>query len=177
MVRMQMLDLAQENERVGQAATEDPLTGLGNRRKLDAALRELTTQPTSPTCLLFIDLDCFKYVNDTFSHAIGDEVLRAVAVILQRESRERDVVARYGGDEFVVMLRGAALRTGAHVAERIRKAVASHQWGRIAPGLQVRVSVGVAEHRAGMTYEQLMAAADAAVYDAKEAGRDRVAVA
>jgi diguanylate cyclase (GGDEF)-like protein len=177
MVRMQMLDLAQENERVGQAATEDPLTGLGNRRKLDAALRELTTQPTSPTCLLFIDLDCFKYVNDTFSHAIGDEVLRAVAVILQRESRERDVVARYGGDEFVVMLRGAALRTGAHVAERIRKAVAAHQWGRIAPGLQVRVSVGVAEHRVGMSYEQLMAAADAAVYDAKEAGRDRVAVA
>ncbi len=177
MVRMQMIDLAEENERVGQEATEDPLTGLGNRRKLDAALRELTTQPTSPTCLLFIDLDCFKYVNDTFSHSIGDEVLRAVAVILQRESRERDVVARYGGDEFVVMLRGAALRTGAHVAERIRKAVASHQWGRIAPGLQVRVSVGVAEHRPGMSYEQLMSAADAAVYDAKEAGRDRVAVA
>jgi len=177
MVRMQMLDLAEENERVGQAATEDPLTGLGNRRKLDAALRELTTQPASPTCLLFIDLDCFKFVNDTFSHAVGDEVLRAVAVILQRESRERDVVARYGGDEFVVMLRGAALRTGAHVGERIRKAVAAHQWGRIAPGLQVRVSVGVAEHRPGMSYEQLMAAADAAVYDAKEAGRDRVAVA
>ncbi len=177
MVRMQMLDLAQENERVGQAATEDPLTGLGNRRKLDAALRELTTQPTSPTCLLFIDLDCFKYVNDTFSHVVGDEVLRAIAVILQRESRERDVVTRYGGDEFVVMLRGAALRTGAHVGERIRKAVATHPWGRIAPGLQVRVSVGVAEHRPGMTYEQLIAAADAAVYDAKEGGRDRVAVA
>lgn len=177
MVRMQMLDLAQENERVGQAATEDPLTGLGNRRKLDAALRELTTQPTSQTCLLFIDLDCFKHVNDTFSHAIGDEVLRTIALILQRESRERDVVARYGGDEFVVMLRGAALRTGAHVAERIRKAVATHPWGRVAPGLQVRVSIGVADHRPGMTYEQLMAAADAAVYDAKEGGRDRVAVA
>jgi diguanylate cyclase (GGDEF)-like protein len=177
MVRMQMIDLAEENERVGQAATEDPLTGLGNRRKLDAALRELTTTPTSPTCLLFIDLDSFKRVNDTFSHVIGDEVLRAVAMILQRESRERDVVARYGGDEFVVMLRGAALRTGAHVGERIRKAVASHPWGRIAPGLQVRVSVGVAEHRPGMTYEHLMAAADAAVYDAKEGGRDRVAVA
>jgi diguanylate cyclase (GGDEF)-like protein len=177
MVRMQMLDLAEENERVGQAATEDPLTGLGNRRKLDAALRELTTTPSTPTCLLFIDLDRFKHVNDTFSHAVGDEVLKAVAMILQRESRERDVVARYGGDEFVVMLRGAPLRTGAHVGERIRKAVAAHPWGRIAPGLQARVSVGVAEHRIGMTYEQLMAAADAAVYDAKEGGRDRVAVA
>jgi len=177
MVRMQMLDLAEENERVGQAATEDPLTGLGNRRKLDSALQELTVNAPYPTCLLFIDLDRFKSVNDTFSHAVGDEVLKAVAMILQRESRENDVVARYGGDEFVVMLRGAPLRTGAHVGERIRKAVSAHPWGRIAPGLQARVSVGVAEHCAGMTYEQLMAAADAAVYEAKQGGRDRVAVA
>jgi diguanylate cyclase len=177
MVRMQMLDLAEENERVGQAATEDALTGLGNRRKLDTALQELNTSSLSPTCLLFIDLDRFKSVNDTFSHAAGDEVLKAVAGILRRESREDDVVARYGGDEFVVMLRGAPLRTGARVAERIRQAVAAHPWGRIAPGLAARVSVGVAEHCPGMTYEELMAAADSAVYEAKQAGRDRVAVA
>ena len=177
MVRMQMLHLAEENERVGHAATEDALTGLGNRRRLDSALEELSANPTEPTCLLFVDLDRFKEVNDTFSHAVGDEVLKAVAAVLQRESRERDVVARYGGDEFVVMLRGAPLRTGAHVGERIRKAVAGHPWKRLAPGLEVRVSVGVAEHRAGMSYEQLMAAADAAVYEAKQGGRDRVAVA
>jgi diguanylate cyclase (GGDEF)-like protein len=177
MVRMQMLDLAEENERVGQAATQDPLTGLGNRRRLDAALHELTTAPTAPTCLLFIDLDRFKWVNDTFSHAIGDDVLKVIAEILERESRERDVVTRYGGDEFVVMLRGAALRTGMRVGERIRRAVAAHPWSRTAPGLDVRVSVGVAEHLPGMTYNQLMAAADSAVYEAKEMGRDRVAVA
>jgi diguanylate cyclase (GGDEF)-like protein len=177
MVRMQMLDLAEENERVGQAATEDALTGLGNRRRLDSALQELTVNPAAPTCLLFVDLDRFKSINDTFSHAVGDEVLKAVAMILQRESREQDVVARYGGDEFVVMLRGAPLRTGARVGERIRQAVAAHPWCRIAPGLDARVSVGVAEHRVGMTYDQLMAAADAAVYEAKEGGRDRVAVA
>jgi len=177
MVRMQMLDLAEENQRVGQAATEDPLTGLGNRRKLDTALQELTADSTAPTCLLFIDLDRFKLVNDTFSHAVGDEVLQAVAVILQRESRERDVVARYGGDEFVVMLRGASLRTGTRVAERVRKAIAAHPWAHIAPGLDVRASVGVAEHRGGMRCDQLMAAADAAAYEAKQGGRDRVAVA
>ncbi len=177
MVRMQMLQLAEENERVGHAATQDPLTGIGNRRRLDAALEELTSAPTVPTCLLFIDLDRFKDVNDTFSHVVGDEVLKAIGLILQRESRDRDVIARYGGDEFVVMLRGAPLRTGAHVGERIRKAVASYPWKRIAPGLRVRVSIGVAEHRAGMTYDQLMAAADAAVYEAKQGGRDRVAVA
>jgi diguanylate cyclase (GGDEF)-like protein len=177
MVRMQMVDLAEENVRVGQAATEDPLTGLGNRRKLDAALHELTTDPTAPTCLLFIDLDRFKWVNDTFSHAIGDDVLKIVAEILQRESRERDVIARYGGDEFVVMLRGAGLKTGTRVGERIRRAIAAHPWGRVAPGLDVRASVGVAEHLPGMTYTNLMAAADAAVYEAKQSGRDRVAVA
>ncbi|MGH8891061.1 MAG: diguanylate cyclase [Acidothermaceae bacterium] len=177
MVRMQMLELAEENERVGQAATEDPLTGLGNRRKLDSALHELTSEATSPTCLLFIDLDRFKWVNDTFSHAIGDEVLQTIADILRRESRERDVVARYGGDEFVIMVRGAALNTGLSIAERIRRAIAAHSWGRIAPGLDVRASVGVAEHLQGMTYTQLMAAADAAVYEAKLGGRDRVAVA
>lgn len=177
MVRMQMLDLAEENQRVGQAATEDPLTGLGNRRKLDSALHELTADATAATCLLFIDLDRFKWVNDTFSHAVGDDVLKVVAQILQRESRERDVVARYGGDEFVVMLRGAALKTGTRVGERIRRAIAAHPWGRIAPGLDVRASVGVAEHLPGMTYTNLMAAADAAVYEAKQAGRDRVAVA
>jgi len=177
MVRMQMLELAQENERVGQEATKDPLTGLGNRRKLDSALHELTAEATSPTCLLFIDLDRFKWVNDTFSHAIGDEVLQAIADILRRESRERDVVARYGGDEFVIMLRGAALNTGMSVGERIRRAIAVHPWGRIARGLDVRASVGVAEHLHGMTYMQLMAAADAAVYEAKMGGRDRVAVA
>jgi diguanylate cyclase (GGDEF)-like protein len=177
MVRMQMLQLAEENERVGHAATQDPLTGIGNRRRLDAALEELTSAPTVPTCLLFIDLDRFKDVNDTFSHVVGDEVLKAIGLILQRESRDRDVIARYGGDEFVVMLRGAPLRTGAHVGERIRKAVAAYPWKRIAPGLRVRVSIGVAEHRAGLTYDQLMAAADAAVYEAKQGGRDRVAVA
>lgn len=177
MVRMQMLDLAEENERVGQAATEDPLTRLGNRRLLDGALNELTAEASSPTCLLFIDLDRFKWVNDTFSHAVGDEVLQAVAGILRRESRERDVVARYGGDEFVIMLRGAALKTGMSVGERIRRAVALHPWGRIAPGLDVRASVGIAEHLPGMTHRQLMGAADGAVYEAKMAGRDRVAVA
>jgi len=177
MVRMQMLDLAEENQRVEQAATEDPLTGLGNRRKLDSALHELTVDATASTCLLFIDLDRFKWVNDTYSHAVGDDVLKIVAGILQRESRERDVVARYGGDEFVIMLRGASLKTGTRVGERIRRAIAAHPWARIAPGLDVRASVGVAEHGPGMTYTNLMAAADSAVYEAKQAGRDRVAVA
>ena len=177
MVRTQMLELVEENQRVGQAATEDPLTGLGNRRKLDAALQELADVNAGPACLLFVDLDRFKHINDSYSHAIGDEVLKALADILRRESREHDVVARYGGDEFVVLLRGSPLVAGARVAERIRAAVATHPWQRLAPGLAARVSVGVAEHRPGMTYDEAIVAADSALYEAKQRGRDRVAVA
>ncbi len=176
MVRMQMLELAEENERVGQAATEDALTGLGNRRRLDLAIRELSAADAA-ACLLFVDLDNFKATNDTFSHAIGDEVLKRLAVILREECREGDIVTRYGGDEFVLVLLGAPLRTGTRVAERIRGAVANHPWSHLAPGLAARVSIGVAEHRTGMSFEQVMAAADAALYVAKERGRDRVAVA
>jgi diguanylate cyclase len=177
MVRTQMLELAEENDRVSQEATQDPLTGLGNRRRLDAALLELTVDAPIPSCLLFIDLDNFKNVNDRFSHAIGDGVLKAVADILRFESRDSDLAARYGGDEFVVLLRGTPLSAAVRVAERIRAAVSARPWGRISPGLHAEVSIGIAEHHAGMTYEDVMGAADAALHAAKDLGRDRVAVA
>jgi diguanylate cyclase len=176
MVRMQLLDLAEENERVEQVATEDPLTGLGNRRRLDIALLEMAAD-NGVGCLLFIDLDRFKAVNDTFSHAVGDEVLKTVAALLRTESRDSDVLARYGGDEFVVVLRETSLKAATRAGERIRAAVAEYPWWRLARGLSARVSVGVAEHRPGMTYDKVMGAADSALYAAKELGRDRVAVA
>jgi diguanylate cyclase len=177
MMRMQMLDLAEENERVEQAATEDPLTGLGNRRRLDLTLLDMAADGTETGCLLFIDLDRFKDVNDTFSHAIGDEVLKTVAALLRTESRDTDVLARYGGDEFVVVLRNTSLKEAMRAGERIRAAVAEYPWSRLARGLSAHVSVGVAEHRPGMTYDEVMCAADAALYSAKQLGRDRVAVA
>ncbi len=177
MMRMQMLDLAEENERVEQVATEDPLTGLGNRRRLDLTLLDMAADGNETGCLLFIDLDRFKDVNDTFSHAIGDEVLKTVAALLRTESRDSDVLVRYGGDEFVVVLRGTALKAATRAGERIRAAVADYPWWRLARGLSAHISVGVAEHRPGMTYEEVMSAADAALYSAKQLGRDRVAVA
>jgi diguanylate cyclase len=177
MMRMQMLELSEENERVGHAATADPLTGLGNRRRLDSALTAMGEDASEPACLLFIDLDKFKSVNDHFSHATGDEVLKAIADLLRRESRDNDILVRYGGDEFVVVLSATDLDAAARVGERIRGAVATHPWWRIAPGLDARVSVGVAEHRPGMTFDEVMGAADAALYRAKQGGRDQVAVA
>ena len=176
MMRMQMLDLAEENERVEQAATEDPLTGLGNRRRLDLTLLDMAAG-NETGCLLFIDLDRFKGVNDTFSHGVGDEVLKTVAALLRTESRDSDVLVRYGGDEFVVVLRETTLKAATRAGERIRAAVADYPWWRLARGLSAHISVGVAEHRPGMTYDQVMSTADAALYSAKQLGRDRVAVA
>jgi len=179
MVRMEMLDLAQENERVEQAATEDALTRLGNRRRLDHALAEFGGHDDdgAPVCILFIDLDTFKRVNDVFSHATGDQVLKTVADLIRRETRDADVLVRYGGDEFVIMLRGADLATAVRVGERIRASVESYPWRQLARGLWATISVGVAERRVGMTYVDVLSAADAALHAAKELGRDRIAVA
>lgn len=177
MVRMEMLALAQENARVGQAATEDPLTRLGNRRRLDDALAEFGGVEDEAVCVLFIDLDTFKRVNDAFSHATGDQVLMKVADLIRRETRDADVLVRYGGDEFVIMLRGADLNTAVRVGERIRAAVESYPWRQLARGLGATISVGVAERRTGMTYLDVLSAADSALRAAKELGRDRIAVA
>ena len=177
MVRMEMLALAQENARVGQAATEDALTRLGNRRRLDDALTQFGGVDDEAVCVLFIDLDTFKRVNDAFSHATGDQVLKTVADVIRRETRDVDVLVRYGGDEFVIMLRGADLSTAVRVGERIRVSVESYPWRKLARGLGATISVGVAERRAGMTYLDVLSAADGALRAAKELGRDRIAVA
>jgi diguanylate cyclase len=177
MVRMQMLELAEENARFGHAVTEDALTQLGNRRRLDGALAELTETPPEAVSLLFLDLDNFKGINDVFSHAIGDQVLKTVADLLRRETRDGDVLVRYGGDEFVVVLRASELASAVRVGERIRAAVATYPWSRLAHGLTATISIGVADHRSAMTYDALMSAADTALHEAKDLGRDRVAVA
>jgi diguanylate cyclase (GGDEF)-like protein len=128
-------------------------------------------------CVLFIDLDTFKRVNDGFSHATGDQVLKTVADLIRRETRDEDVLVRYGGDEFVIVLRGADLATAVRVGERIRASVETYPWRQLARGLGATISVGVAERRAGMTYLDVLSAADSALRAAKELGRDRIAVA
>jgi GGDEF domain-containing protein len=99
------------------AVLEDPLTGVGNRRALDEALRSVSAEAAAGSCdvpvsLLVVDLDDFKRINDTYGHVVGDEVLRAVAMAVRGVARADDVVARLGGDEFVVLARGADPDTG-----------------------------------------------------------------
>ena len=157
-------------------ATVDGLTGLTNRRTFEAALtREVAraVRTGEDLSLLLIDVDHFKKVNDEHGHPMGDEVLRHVGRVLSSRGREFDLPARYGGEEFVVILPGCPADEAIRVAERLRAGIA----GDDAP-LAVTASIGVAAmHRDASDGEGLVKAADAALYEAKAAGRDRTVAA
>ena len=164
-----------------EAAARDPLTGLANRLGLEraaAGLLENTAARGRVPWLVLVDVDRFKGVNDDAGHAAGDATLREIAQLLRRECRAADLVARWAGDEFVVLLGdpgGNTLEVGPTVAERIRAAVDGHDW-TVVLGTTRRptVSIGVAAGPAKL--DQLFAAADMALYRAKRHGRNRVEV-
>jgi diguanylate cyclase (GGDEF)-like protein len=125
--------------------------------------------------IVLIDVDRFKRINDTFSHAVGDAVLRRVAGIIRDHCRQDDLPVRYGGDEFLVVLAGADLASGRGVVERLKRASDAHRWETEAAGLKVTLSIGLTVHARGATIAATVAAADEALYEAKAAGRDRIA--
>jgi diguanylate cyclase (GGDEF)-like protein len=158
-------------------AREDPLTGLGNRRALDEAVQRLTV-PSGPASgdraadtvthsLLLFDLDDFKAVNDRYGHVVGDDVLRTIAGALSGRARSDDVLVRMGGDEFVVLAPGASAEAAADLSQRMRDGLEAVSWGAIAPGLEVRVSIGAATTGDGVSLHDLVGLADAAMYEAK----------
>ena len=172
------LELSERATSFARAALEDSLTGLSNRRHLDARLAEMVASAREygmRLCLAIADVDRFKAINDNFSHTLGDAVLRTVAGMISAHCREGDVSARYGGDEFVVCLIGTPMDAAAMVFERLRSLVASHAWDELHPGLAVTLSIGVTDIRADDTVGSLMQRVDAALYRAKKEGRDRVA--
>jgi two-component system cell cycle response regulator len=164
-------------------AITDALTGLPNRRYLTNHLNAhigREGRSTKPLAVMMVDIDHFKAVNDTYGHPVGDEVLRTVANRLSRELRGYDTVARWGGEEFAVVLPDAGPAAAAGVAERLRSAVGSHAVAVSAAigEIKVTVSIGVAiEERGRTTGQELLAAADAALYEAKRTGRNRVSIA
>jgi len=123
-----------------------------------------------------IDVDHFKQVNDRFSHGVGDEVLRQLASIMRANCRQRELAARLGGEEFVVIVESADEADIARVAERLRAAVERFDWSSVRAGLQVTVSVGVARPSEVAAGPELLAVADRRLYAAKRAGRNRVVV-
>jgi diguanylate cyclase (GGDEF)-like protein len=159
-------------------AVIDPLTGLLNRTAFAQRLAELQSQINrgldEPIGFLLGDVDHFKAVNDVHGHPVGDAVLTDVAYALRTELRTYDLVYRVGGEEFAVVLPGADLETTREIAERLRAAVASASTG----GIAVTMSFGAAAVTgADVRFPHVYAQADAALYDAKRAGRNRVALA
>lgn len=157
-------------------AATDALTGQGNRRALDELLKqqaELYISNGDPFSILMLDIDFFKKVNDQFGHLVGDDVLRAFAKRVREYLRPGDVCARFGGEEFVVVLPGTTMEAALGVAERLRQGVA-HSPLLETPRIQVTVSIGVATLAPRQTVSDLLVTADAAVYVAKNAGRNQV---
>lgn len=164
-------------------ARQDPLTGLANRRAFDLEIeRSLNASRESSTecALLLCDLDHFKSINDRYGHPAGDEVLRATARILREQileirSSDRALAARYGGEEFAVLLPGISSVGAARIAEAIRDAIQSYKFRFQQVEIQATISIGLAVHpQHGSSPVELIAAADAALYQAKDAGRNRV---
>jgi diguanylate cyclase (GGDEF)-like protein len=157
----------------------DPLTRLPNRAQLDdglARLMERSRREAVPLALLFLDLDHFKAINDRHGHAAGDRCLAMVSAILRRHVRPADLVARYGGEEFVVVLEGASHARAAQAAEALRAAVAAATLEHEGVAMPVTASIGLTDLRPDDSMQALLERADAALYRAKQAGRDRVEI-
>lgn len=165
-----------QREALSWVSTHDALTELVNRREFERRLRaRLADADAGPACALFVDLDHFKAVNDSAGHAAGDRVLIDIAQRLQAAVRGSDTVARLGGDEFALLLEGSGADDALRVAEAMRDAIAAYRlpWRR--GSLQVGASIGVVELSEGPErFEALLAAADAACYEAKRRGRNQV---
>ena len=161
-------------------ATTDSLTGLCNRRAFNARLRRACLEAKTdaqPVSVLLIDVDHFKRVNDTYGHRAGDMVLRLIGRLLLQDVKGRDTAARYGGEEFAVLLLGANLKGAATVAEQIRAAMEGKQLiGKTAAEAtdKITISIGVAQFQPSESVSTLLDRADAAMYRAKQQGRNRV---
>jgi diguanylate cyclase (GGDEF)-like protein len=164
---------SRRNRHFAQLALCDSLTGVGNRRRLDRDLAIEAGNGDMPVAVIMVDVDHFKRINDEHGHDAGDQALRGVADVLRREVRSGDVVYRYGGEEFCVVLADTTSVEAGQVAERIRFAVSRMALAFDQP---LTVSIGVALGK-GVHVDQTMRRADEALFKSKDAGRDRVTLA
>lgn len=172
--------LRKELEQVKEESKTDALTGIANRRAFDASLEHsilISREKTKPFCLLLVDIDHFKAFNDNHGHLVGDKVLRYIATSLKRNIKGNDFVARFGGEEFVIILPGTSINGAMTVAEQVREAICSGELtdkGTDASYGKVTISIGATQFRISDLSTDLIERADKALYLAKERGRNRV---
>jgi diguanylate cyclase len=179
-LKQKVNELDHLSRKFAEQATHDELTGLINRREFSRLLgietaRSMRTRKAY--YLAVIDVDYFKAVNDMFGHATGDLVLKTLADILRKSCRSLDVVGRYGGEEFILLLTEDDPQLAQRALERMRGAVEKFEWSTLVYQLQVTVSIGAVAWRADQNAEQLFRQADDALYKAKGDGRNRVVIA
>lgn len=173
--------IQQANERLERLAITDALTGLHNRRHFHERLEEefhRARRYSLPLSCMIFDIDNFKKINDTYGHLQGDAILREIGLCTAKVTRKSDVTARYGGEEFVVIMPQTDLEGAEAQAERLRRELGNHVYPGMPPGENVTVSVGVAvlDHKAILDCETLISIADAALYEAKRGGKNRVVI-
>lgn len=172
-------DLTEALARIEILASRDELTGLFNRRRMQELLQNqihLHARDPRPFCLAVVDMDHFKRVNDQYGHGVGDELLRAFAESIQKSLRDTDAVARWGGEEFLVLLVDVPAQEAVASLERARQAFSSVALLSVRPELRATFSCGLTEYRAGEGIEHTIDRADQALYRAKAAGRNRTEV-
>jgi len=161
--------------RLHRDSSTDALTGVANRRELDRCLSELLhycQQNATPLCVMMIDIDYFKRLNDTYGHGVGDDVLRHTGVTLSKFVRSTDFISRYGGEEFVVVSPGVDLNTARPLSERIRLAVQQQRLPAKAADTEVTISIGLTAMKPDDVPDSILSRADTALYSAKNAGRN-----
>ena len=180
-MRNLMEELREKNALLERLSVTDELTGLHNRRHFFEAVKEqmaLGLRHGFKMACLLLDIDYFKRINDTYGHVAGDEVLRKLGELLFSCKREGEILARFGGEEFIMCLFNTDSARSRLAAERFRRLVAEHDFSSISPGLKITVSIGLAlfpQDRAA-SIDDLIRTADKAMYASKTAGRDRVTV-
>jgi diguanylate cyclase (GGDEF)-like protein len=163
--------------RLEKVATTDALTGLMNRQAFDTLFSEhldVALRSNTAFAAVLFDIDHFKKINDQHGHLAGDEVIKQVAAIAKQSIRSNDFIARWGGEEFIVLLKGCGLEEAKQVAEKIRRGIAAHDFVLGYSSASVTISLGVSVHVGSETAGNLFARADQALYLAKQKGRNRV---